>query len=79
MTAKPVTSKDVLRRTAGVAAMSVCCTIIVSSTACALLFGTNPESCLGVGFVTTVYISMAVLTSALVSGGLSYRSNHCSN
>jgi diguanylate cyclase (GGDEF)-like protein len=75
MTAKSVTGRDVLRRTAGVVAMSVCCTMILNATACALLFGTNPEACLASGFVTIANISIAVLTSALVSSGLSYRSN----
>ena len=74
MTATPVTRKDVLRRTAVHAAVSVCSSVVLSLAMAHMLFGNNPDASVPVGFVTKSVVGMGVISSLLLGGGLSYRS-----
>src|SRR5450756_2347659 len=74
MTATPVTRKDVLRRTAVYAAVSICSSVVLSLAMAHMLFGNNPDASVPVGFVTISVVGMGVICSSLLGGGLSYRS-----
>src|SRR5450759_3374647 len=70
MTATPVTRKDVLRRTAVHAAVSVCSSVVLSLAMAHMLFGNNPDASVPVGFVTVSVVGMGVICSSLLGGGL---------
>jgi diguanylate cyclase (GGDEF)-like protein len=71
---KLLTHGDVLRRTAGIVALSVGVTLLVTWVAIKLSLGTDPDASVCVGFVTICSLVIGPVISGALSGGLSYRS-----
>lgn len=74
MDKKLITHADLLRRTAAIVALSVGATLALCGLKIVILFGTDPDASIRVGFVAVCSLAMAAVVSAALSGGLSYRS-----
>jgi diguanylate cyclase (GGDEF)-like protein len=64
----------VLRRTAGIVALSVGVTLVVTWVSLKLSLDTDPDASVRVGFVTVCSLVIATAISSILSGSLSYRS-----
>jgi diguanylate cyclase (GGDEF)-like protein len=71
---KFLTHVDVLRRTAGIVALSVGVTLVVTWVSLKLSLDTDPDASVRVGFVTVCSLVIATAISSILSGSLSYRS-----
>jgi diguanylate cyclase (GGDEF)-like protein len=74
MTFQIVTHGDVLRHTAGRVAVAVSLTVVMTAALMLLQLGTDLDASVGVGAVISSTIGAAVVISALLAGGLSFRS-----
>jgi diguanylate cyclase (GGDEF)-like protein len=74
MNKRLVTRADVLRRTAGIVAVSVGATLVIGGLMTVVLFGTDPDANVRAGFATLCMLTVGVSLAAALSGGLSYRS-----
>jgi diguanylate cyclase (GGDEF)-like protein len=74
MNKKLVTRGDLLRRTAIMVAISVGATIVLGSLMCLVLFGTDPGANISAGFAMACSLTVGIILSTALSGGLSYRS-----
>jgi diguanylate cyclase (GGDEF)-like protein len=68
------TRRDVLRYTAGRMLVAVSLAAVLTWTLASLYFGTDPQLNVTVGSVVSSAITIAIVISALVTAGLSYRS-----
>jgi hypothetical protein len=69
-----ITHRDALRHTAGRVAVAVGLSIFLTWSLTLMQFGADPDATVRAGFVTKSGIMIAILVSAVLSGGLSYRS-----
>ena len=69
-----ITHRDALRHTAGRVAVAVGLSIFLTWSMTLMQFGADPDATVRAGFVTKSGIMIAIIVSALLSGGLSYRS-----
>jgi diguanylate cyclase (GGDEF)-like protein len=74
MTTQIITRKDALRHTAKRVVVAVSLTVALTLTMTLMQFGTDPDANIRAGFVTASVIGIGVIVSALLTGGLSYRS-----
>ena len=70
-----VTRADLLRRTAGIVAVSVGATLVFGSLMGIVLFGADPAASVSAGFALTCSLVTGTILAAALSGGLSYRSS----
>jgi diguanylate cyclase (GGDEF)-like protein len=71
---KFLTHGDVLRRTAGIVALSVGVTLVVAWVTLRLALGADLDASVRVGFVVMCSLVVATIVPAVLSGSLSYRS-----
>ena len=69
-----ITHGDALRHTAGRIAVAVGLTIFLTWSLTLIQFGADPDAIVRTGFVTKSWIMIGIIVSAVLSGGLSYRS-----
>jgi diguanylate cyclase (GGDEF)-like protein len=69
-----ITHRDALRHTGGRVAVAVVLSIFLTWSLTLLQFGADPDATVRAGFVTKSGIMIAIIVSAVLSGGLSYRS-----
>jgi diguanylate cyclase (GGDEF)-like protein len=74
MNTKLVTRADLLRRTVGIVALSVGATLVLGWLMTITVFGIDPDASVRVGYVTACSLAMGAILSAVLAGGLSYRS-----
>jgi diguanylate cyclase (GGDEF)-like protein len=72
---KVETRRDVLRRTAVQVAIAVSVTLVLSIIMNLVLFGADVERSVPVGYVMVCGLLVGVMASALLAGGLGYRSS----
>jgi diguanylate cyclase (GGDEF)-like protein len=75
MVGELITRKHVLRRTAAHVALAVGSTVVFGSLTAVLLFGSDPDQKVSVGFVMISTLAIGIVASALLAGGMSYRSS----
>lgn len=69
-----ITHRDAVRHMAGRVAVAVGLTVVLTWALTLMQFGTDPEATVRAGFVTKSGIMIGIIVSAVLSGGLSYRS-----
>ena len=74
MTIQLITHRDVLRHTAMRVLVAVSLTIALTLAMTLMQFGTDPRASVRAGFVTVSVVGIGIIVSALLTGGLSYRS-----
>ena len=74
MTSQIITHRDALRHTAGRVVVAVTMTVVLSWSLSLVQFGADPNAMVSAGYVAKSGIMIGVIISALLSGGLSYRS-----
>jgi diguanylate cyclase (GGDEF)-like protein len=74
MNKKLVTRGDLLRRTASIVGISVGATLLLGAPMCFVMFGADLGASIHTGFAMACSLTMGIILSAALSGGLSYRS-----
>jgi hypothetical protein len=69
-----ISHRDALRHTAGRVAVAVGLSIFLTWSLTLMQFGADPDATVRAGFVTKSGIMIAIIVSAVLSGGMSYRS-----